>query len=356
AIDLCKTMGLQFFCATDHSYDLDDRVDNYLVHDPNLPKWKALQREVDTVNGRERNFCVIRGEEVSCRNADQRNIHLLLLGNREFIPGSGDGAERWLNTRSEHSLSEVLRFKAPDTAAFAAHPKDRVPFLQRVLIGRGEWSTADLAADGLTGIQFANGVRGRAFDHGYTEWVRLLLAGRRTTIAAGNDAHGNFNRFRQVSIPFIRTREMDAQKFGEMRTGVFAEGPSHEQGIVLALHQGRSIITDGPVCTLRLTGANGEEFAIGDVARGSMFQGLLEIFSSEDFGEIAQATIVHGVVGERKETVLHQALGSQGFSLVLRFPFESAANGYVRATVRTSTMSFDGLSHFCMTNPIWVET
>ena len=34
---LCKAMGLSFFGVTDHSFDLDDRIDNYLLHDPALP-------------------------------------------------------------------------------------------------------------------------------------------------------------------------------------------------------------------------------------------------------------------------------------------------------------------------------
>ena len=62
SVHLCKSMGLSFFGVTDHSYDLDDRIDNYLLNDPNLPKWKALMDEVDEVNSSETEFAVLRGE------------------------------------------------------------------------------------------------------------------------------------------------------------------------------------------------------------------------------------------------------------------------------------------------------
>jgi len=78
SIELSKAMGLSFFCVTDHSYDLDDRVDSYLLNDPGLPKWNAQQREIDKLNSIQTGFAIVRGEEVSCFNRDRRNVHLLL--------------------------------------------------------------------------------------------------------------------------------------------------------------------------------------------------------------------------------------------------------------------------------------
>ncbi|MBI3787934.1 MAG: hypothetical protein HY276_06715, partial [Ignavibacteriales bacterium] len=124
---LCKAMGLSFFCVTDHSYDLDDRVDNYLMNDPAIPKWNSLQREVSELNYQDSSFVIVRGEEITCRNGNEKNVHLLLYGSKQFFPGSGDGAEKWLRTRSEHAASEILKTKENTSVAYAAHPKEPVP-------------------------------------------------------------------------------------------------------------------------------------------------------------------------------------------------------------------------------------
>ncbi|MCX6136489.1 MAG: hypothetical protein NTV54_03225 [Ignavibacteriales bacterium] len=145
SVALSKSMGLSFFCITDHSYDLDDSDDNYLINDPALPKWNRLQSEIDTLNSEEKTFAIVRGEEVSCWNTARENVHLLLYGTRRFFPGSGDGAERWFRTKAEHTIKEVVASIDDTVAAFAAHPLEHVPFLHRIFFGRGEWSEIDAA-------------------------------------------------------------------------------------------------------------------------------------------------------------------------------------------------------------------
>ena len=204
SVQLCRSLGLSFFCVADHSYDLDDNVDNYLINDPNLPKWQQLQQEVDDLNSTVSDFAIIRGEEVTCRNSVGQNVHLLLLGNKKFFVGKGDGAEKWLKTRSEYFSAEILEEKELSTLAYAAHPRERVPFLQRMLLHRGKWHKQDIAYPKLSGTQFANGQLSNGFKEGYRQWITALLQGRRLFVIAGNDAHGNFNRFRQISIPFFK--------------------------------------------------------------------------------------------------------------------------------------------------------
>jgi hypothetical protein len=157
SVKLCHSLGLSFFCVTDHSYDLDDDVDNYLENDPNLPKWQQLQQEVDDQNSADSNFTIVRGEEVTCLNSAGQNVHLLLLGNNKFIAGTGDSAEKWLKTRSEYTCDEVLEEKESSTLAYAAHPREPVSLIQRLLLRRGNWNTRDLKNIKLSGIQFANG-------------------------------------------------------------------------------------------------------------------------------------------------------------------------------------------------------
>jgi hypothetical protein len=179
SVHLCRSIGLSFFCVTDHSYDLDDAIDNYLTNDPNLPKWHQLQNEVNGLNSLVTDFKIIRGEEVTCRNSSDQNVHLLLLGNKMFFAGSGDGAEQWLKTQSEYSCSEVLKEKELSTLAYAAHPCEPVPFLQRLLLHRGKWPERDIINPNLSGIQFANGQLSGGFKEGYCLWIKALLQGKR---------------------------------------------------------------------------------------------------------------------------------------------------------------------------------
>ena len=54
-------------------------------------------------------------------------------------------------------------------------------------------------------------------------WIRLLLDGYHKFIYAGNDAHGNFNMYRQIKTPMLSLYEKKEQLFGEFRTGVFTK-------------------------------------------------------------------------------------------------------------------------------------
>lgn len=354
---LCRSMGLSFFCATDHSYDLDDRVDNYLENDPSLPKWHALQQEVAALNGNSENFVVVRGEEATVRNAAGENVHLLLLGNKTFVPGAGDSAERWLQTRSEHAISDVLALKGDNTVRYAAHPNEKVPFLQRVLLGRGSWAISDLQSDNLTGMQIANGAVDEGFWEGYRNWVRLLLEGMRLFILAGNDAHGNFNRFRQLQIPFLKLKEMDVQTFGRIRTGAFLSAALTEESLLGAFNSGSMIISDGPVASIHATGDLGERGNIGGTITCKDVLIELKILSNPTMGWISSAKIFLGVVGaDNEKLILDRKTDQKTFQVEDRLRLTIHESCYIRAEVWTSgEQSFDRQAHFCMTNPIWLS-
>ncbi len=349
---LAQAAGLSYFCITDHSYDLDDHADDFLRNHPDLPKWKQFQVEVDRLNARGDGPAIVRGEEVTCRNARGQNVHVLLYGIRGFVPGSGDSAERWLRTRSEHSITEVLCGLEPQAAAVAAHARERVSLLQRLLMGRGIWEVDDLRAPGLHGFQFANGRRDAAFDEGYTWWIRLLLEGRRLVSIAGDDAHGNFNRFRQIRIPFVRMWEHHDQLFGLMRTGVFSAG-SDEAAILHGLRSGKSILTDGPVLNLRVSGDADPETSIGSEVVGSRVSVRLEARSSTEFGGFETIRLLHGEVGAAAEREIPTGSfrGLTGAESAAVITVER--NGYLRAECFTTAP--DGRTHFCFTNPVWLR-
>jgi hypothetical protein len=353
--ELGRAMGLSYFCATDHSYDLDDTIHSYLSNDPRLTKWTHFQNDVDALNSEGCDFVVIRGEEVSCRNKNGANVHLLLLGQREFVHGSGDGAERWLQTRSEHDIEEVVRLKSTEAVAYAAHAKEDVPVLQRLLLGRGDWSDEDLSAEGMSGLQIINGKLDDGFRKGYRSWIRLLLSGKRIYAIAGNDAHGNFNRFRQIGIPFVSIREEHHQIFGRMRTGLFVRGAISERTILDALFKGRFLMTDGPVISISAKGSSNAFKGPGEAVEGGSIDLDIQALSSHEFGEVNSLRIIVGKIGEAAERTAFRFEGNQGLSLQKQVTIKQPTASYVRAEVLTSKdNTFDQNSHFCFSNPIWI--
>ncbi len=352
SIQLSLALGLSFFCVTDHSYDLDDSVDNYLVNDSNLPKWNLLQQEVDDQNSKNMNFVIVRGEEVTCRNSKDQNIHLLLLGNRKFFHGSGDGAELWLKTCSENSIDEILNSIEPSVLSFAAHPKERVSILQRLLLRRGKWLQQDFIHHQLTGIQFINGHVSEGFWQGYQQWIEALLEGKRMLVLAGDDAHGNFNRFRQIGIPFLKIRETGYQLFGKMRTGVYLQSLS-EENILRAIHSGKVIVTDGPAVNLTIDSPEHGISSIGEIISGNKHSVSLEVRSSSEYGSIDSIKVFIGNTGAKETAVISEKL-FQKYTVTRNFSLGITKKSYIRAEVWTlSSDSIDAQPHFCLTNPIW---
>jgi hypothetical protein len=354
--ELARSMGLSYFCVTDHSYDLDDRIESFLQNDPSLPKWHALQSEVDQLNSHDDDFAIVRGEEVTCRNSMNHNVHLLLFGQREFIPGSGDGAERWLRTRSEYNISDVLMRKSTDAVAFAAHAQEDVPILQRILLGRGIWSYCDLEHAALAGLQILNGRTDSGFERSLRTWVRLLLAGRKTLAIAGNDAHGNFNRYRQIGFPFLSIKEHHDQLFGKWRTGIFVNEMLNEQTLLNAMVKGRLIISDGPIVRMSAVNSQGQKAEIGDTIRGENVEILITAASSEEFGEMNSVKVYVGNKGNEEENPALRFDGSLGHNWERSFLLDVTTSSYVRVEVKSSpAKSFDRKSHYCYTNPIWLQ-
>lgn len=346
ARSLGRRLGLDFACITDHSYDLDDRVDDYLVNDPQVPKWRALLDEIADLN-RSDGMILVAGEEVTCRNHDGRNIHCLVLGDSRYHPGSGDSAEVWLRTESELSLAELLHRVSEHAAVVGAHVREQVPFLQRLLLGRGRWEDEDLAQSGLHGIQFWNGSTDRGFIAGKEAWTRQLLKGHRLGLSAGNDAHGNFNRFRQLAIPFVKLHDRDHQLFGRVRLGVFPSEPD-ERGIVDAIRRGCTVASDGPIIALYLdkTPAMGVRATAPAVVH-------IRARSSKEFGAIERIEIWKGVIGEETEEMVVEEGGPSMLVWEQMYQTSDARPHYLRAELKTRPGQRDGLPHTALTGPVW---
>ncbi len=350
---LGRAAGLDFAAVTDHSYDLDDREDDYLKTDQDLGKWKRLHASISEIDKKD-GFVLLPGEEVSCGNARGRNIHLLLIGQDRFVPGSGDSAERWFRNRPEHSATEILGGLEPGALAFAAHPEDNFTWLHRLLLRRGKWQPQDYLHPNLAGMQILNGVEDAAFQKGLDQWIKLLLAGRRLFIAAGNDAHGNFNRFRQLGLPFLTFREADIHLFGRARTAVFLSEKADRTGILEGLRQGRSVITTGPFLSARIRNETGNIASIGGRITGKQLTLQLEGLSSSEFGPLTSCTVWIGDLTEKRERIVKRICDfSDSFRWKTNIPLDPTDGpSYIRCRLDAET---ENKRTFCLTNPIWIQ-
>lgn len=350
---LAKAMGLTFFAATDHSYDLDDFESNPLKTDPGLSKWKKLHHEIESFNQRvNTTFVIIPGEEISCGNAKNRNVHLIALNNKEFIPGKGDGAEIWFRTKPDYQIDEILARLEEDAAAIAAHPEIAPPFLQWLLIRRGKWSLNDYLHEKLIGLQLWNGQDNEYLKRGIQSWIKLLLMGKRKYIFAGNDAHGNFNRFRQIGFPFLTLRENRKEIFGRARTGLYLENRISKEEIIKAIKKGRAIITNGPFAQIIIENEKHEHAVIGDEISGSNFNIKLIAKSNHDFGELMAVKLFWGNVKMGQEKVIMEIKQFKDlyfFEKIISF-YSPTSRGYFRLEVRSKKEEI----YKCYTNPIWV--
>ncbi|MFZ4620381.1 MAG: PHP domain-containing protein [Bacteroidota bacterium] len=352
---LCRAMGISFFGVTDHSYDLDDRTDNYLLNDPELPKWKTLQAEIDSVNLREHDFAVLRGEEVSCTNSDNNNVHFLLYGNRRFFHGSGDGGEKWFRTKSEFTIQEILSQKEKNVVAFASHPTEEVPYLQRLLLRRDEWNVNDMTEKQLAGIQILNGEISDGFRRGMDIWKWMLKRGERKFLLAGNDAHGNFNRFVQISIPMLTFREKETQIFGQMKSAVLTSSID-EASIIEAMGNGRVVVTNGPMLTIAVETDAPDIGAVGDTVSGKKFVVKLRGKSTDEFGAFRSITIYFGAVGKNERRLFEITDFSDPYSIHRISDWhEAEIFSYIRAEATTTNAHGLDRDGFCYTNPIWIQ-
>lgn len=352
---LARAQGISFCAVTDHSYDLDDCPDDYLRNDPGLRKWHALQQRVRELNEEHRDFVIIPGEEVSCGNAEGDNVHFLVFNHPHFIAGSGDGGEKWLRTKPEHSVAEILALLDENALAFAAHPTAPVPFLQRKLLRRAPWHRRDFAPERLHGMQFWNG-GARGEEEGMRWWRDFLLEGKRLIAIAGNDAHGNFNRFRQIALPCLTMAEHPRHVFGRFHTALKLHQQLGLEAVLAALRAGRATITNGVMLELEMLLQDGAIREQGDRIKRKIARLRVRALSTPEFGRLQRVVIWRGEIGKSEEEIFHECknfAADYEFEALLDWP-GLQARCYVRAEALCSADSSTISSH-ALTNPVWVN-
>jgi hypothetical protein len=345
---MARALELDFFCTTDHSYDLDDHKDNYLKNDPNLGKWADFQQEVIKLNQKDKTVLIIPGEEVTVRNVDGKNVHLLIYNSETFYPGTGDSGEKWFQNRSELSISDVIEKLSDSSIAVAAHPSETTPFLQKLLINRDSWQSQDCAETGLHGMQFINGGEKAFLNNGKHLWIEQLLSDNRLTGIAGNDAHGNFSRFRQIGFPFFTMRENHHHLFGNWFTGVYIRYDKLSiKSFLDAIKSGSCYMTNGPALLIQMQNTN-THFMMGEECPSPSFLKIM-VRSIETFGKVSSIYIILGDLTRKEESIYyHESPDINETEYQSNIPLTHLPQrGYIRVEVETDH-NFQALS-----NPVW---
>ncbi|MDP2359691.1 MAG: hypothetical protein Q8O14_02915 [bacterium] len=269
-----RALDLDWFALTDHSYDLDDGVENPRRADPALPIWRRQQEWLAAAAATPGPF-VMGGEECSVGGVGGGILHLLLLAPDRFWPGSADGGESWLPRRPEWRLPALLEALAGSGCLpVSAHTGERPGAGERWLLRRRSWRGEDMAL--LTAHQVLSGGLGAAFRAGRRLWLEQLARGRPAVILAGGDSHGHFSLGRSVHVPAWSLGWGRSQLFGRHRSAcLLAAGealapPASDQPdqrprrLLAELEAGRTLLTDGPL--LWFTG--GGQTCLGGILAG----------------------------------------------------------------------------------------
>jgi len=344
-------MGLDFVCNTDHSYDLDNNMDSWVKKDPKLVKWKNSRLAIKEINKiADLSSIMIPSEEVSIENRKGEIVHALILNNNKFLPGSGDSGESFLNRSSDLTTNTLYRQLEENAICIAAHPFKKIPFLERMIFKRGKWNEEDIIDDKLSGFQILNGKLDSGYYDGKKIWINLLLKGYFKFIYAGNDAHGNFNVYRQIRIPMINLSEKKYQVLGEFRTGIYGYKNNTIKTIVESLKNGNCFITNGPSIKISFH-SKGNKYSIGSKVKARDGKIKIESLSSKEFGKIDFCMIYLGKIGSDKEEVFKEIININAYSLNTSFDIKVESRCYFRVELFNKT---DTKSIFAITNPIWL--
>ncbi len=330
---MAGAMGISFCALTEHSYDLDDTENSWTENDPKLPKWTQFKKSIQDLNAEDQDFLIIPGEEVSVDNGFGRTVHMAILNDPNFHIGSGDGMEHSLGKETENHYAKVLDLIPDNALAFAAHPFDNPSWLHRLLIHRGTWNRWD-SHPRLNGYQILNGSNSSDFETGKQFWISQLLKCYQPLIYAGNDSHGNFNRFRQIVLPLLFMREHQNQIFGFNLTGVKSELSKGQDSIIADLKRADVIISNGPFICLSMN----SERILTITAKSSNF-----------FGSLKTLTVFLGDLAKQTEVSFHtKEFQDRLTDYTVQLPtIDIPDQGYFRAEISTHK------NRFAMTNAYW---
>ena len=212
-----------------------------------------------------------------------------------------------------------------------------------------------MAQQGLSGIQILNGENSDGFFRGLDIWKWMLDRGEKKFLLAGNDAHGNFNRFVQVFIPMVSFREKESQIFGKMKTALLTPSIT-EEAIIDSIAKGRSVITNGPLLIIEIETDSPDIGKIGEVVHGKKFVVKLHGETTDEFGHFSSIKIFCGIIGKGERKLFEIKHFSDPRSIHQISDWHHAEFfSYIRAEAITQHAHGIDRSGFCYTNPIWIQ-
>lgn len=347
-----ELLGLDFITATDHSYDLDDKVDNYLVNDPELLKWKQSRSQMIEMSEANR-ANIIPGEEISVANNRGSTVHLLHFNDPIYFPGNGDSGEEWPKVNSELSINDVLEQRSLNTVSVGAHTAYRFPWFQRVLLKRGHWESEDHVNPKLDGVQVLCGTPASIpFHDSRSLWIQALLQGSKLGVYGGSDGHGNFNRNWHIRMPMWSMGTHEDQIFGQSRTLVQCNDPNTGD-ILQAMKARRTALSTGPVGDLTLILGN-QSYGIGDTlqtTKNTPINFRVQGCTSQEFGLEMDVSVYAGDMEFREEKLIMHKQGLEK-KFNLNDNYNLPASGYIRMEISSDGSRWPGLF---MSSPIWIE-
>ncbi len=332
---MAHAYGIDFLGITDHSYDLACHPENYLLEDAAVKRWDLL---LEDIHAHERNEPIlIPGEEISVRNHRGSIVHLCGVGMSEFIAGSADGARRNKVHTISHSIPEAIdKLHQQGALAYAAHPGASSSLLQGIFLKRGSWDDADVKAQ-LDGFQAVNSGFFGSWDRAKRLWVKMLLENRKVPLLGGNDAHGDFNRYRSIGMPFLQVSELPNRYFAGAVTGLYGKPMSSEQ-VMEKIRAGETFVTEGPFITISSSVEPLDSVIGHHVPPGT--ERLFAIFATtHESGMPVALCVFRGTIGGEESVVLSKNYADSAELFVAEeFALERIeGKGYLRAELLCRT-------------------
>ena len=347
---MAKSCGLSFAGITDHSYDLSCETGDYLKENQSIDRWNLLQEQLGNPSGL--STVLLPGEEVSCLNANGDTVHLGALNITGFIPGSADGARRNLAFRKSLTLTEAIaEIHRQGGIAFAAHPGSRSGLLQRLLLHRGSWSEADMMNE-LDGIQAFNSGFSPSWERGKVLWLKMLSENRRVPLLAGNDAHGDFNRYRSIKTPFLNIYEDFQRCMGYGKTGIYGNCLSADE-IVRNIKNGATFISTGPYISINYS-ENTDDCAIGNQRPEKPVTELfVHAVTTREFGRLRTLKVFSGYPSSPEKLLFQKEFAVETFESISPISLSDLLSAsYVRAEV--TARGENGGIHRAYTSACWL--
>jgi len=350
-IDLvADTCGIDFFSVTDHSYDLSCSLADYRTTDNDVSRWKSFN--YDNFSASESRRVFIPGEEISCYNSKRKTIHLCGLGIKDFIPGSSDGARKKpLSTLKLHEAIQTIHDQGG--LAVAAHPGSRFGLFQRIILSRGSWLENDMAGK-IDAVQAVNNGFGTSWGISKSLWIRELLKGHRLPLVAGNDSHGDFNRYRYISVPLVSISENFNRYLSYCKTGIYKKTKSRDD-VISQIRRGATFVTSGPFVCLSSSESIDNNLVSSEGIPSVPGNITAIIKSTYEFGTPCFLQVFCGKLGDKKESlVFTEGYREKSLSIFTKVPLEKTKfPGYIRAEVTCRTE--DGAKTFAATSPCYFD-